>query len=222
MKNENGMTLIEMLFVLAMFAAITYAINSTIFSAHTLWSGSKAFTDLEKEALDITRQIAGDLEKAAVMMAPPDTGLSFSDRLPHIGVTGGNDTDGYYGDNITFLVPTYSSDGEPLLRITSNDIGVDWSKGRIISYSVVTVNGKRVLRRTSTKVDDSTDTNTIDLTDKVVYVRFRDRDTDYHVKSYYEVIYEIRLQSAGPGGRVYTVTRSASVYLRNSRGAEDL
>jgi len=221
MNRNSGMSLVEVMIVMAIFALMVLVINGVIISAQNLWSSSSIFSTLEDEALRVSRQIAGDLEKSAVMHVPSGTGLSYTDLLPHITETGGNDDDGYFGDNITFLTPSFDSNGQPGLYVTSSVIDVDWVNGVVISFSIATVGSKKVIRRSSYDVGDISSLESIDLTNNVISMTFRDKDTDPQLP-YYIVKWSFVLQRIGIAKRTYTVQRNGEVFLRNSRGSEDL
>lgn len=221
MKQNSGMSLVEVMIVLGIFSMMVLVINGVIISAQNLWSSSNIFSTLEDEALRVSRQIAGDLEKSSVMKCPTGSGLAYTDLLPHIDETGGTSLDGYYGDNITFLVPSFGINGQPQLKITNSSLGVDWLSGTVISFSLVTVGGKKVIRRTSYSVGDFVNAETTDLTNNAISLSFRDKDTDSALP-YFVIKWAFVLQRKGVAARTYTVNRNGEVFLRNSRGAEDL
>lgn len=216
------MSLLEIMVVTAIFAAMTIVINNVIFSAQVMWSGGSSYSSLESECLKITKQISADLEMSAVMQVPTGVGLSYTDRLPHVEISGGDDTDGYYGDSITFLTPGFRSNGEPIVLFTSTELSVDWTQGSVITYSTIpTTGGSNILRRTVTNLVTGAVTSK-DLTTNLESIRFRDKDSDVDIASYYVVKYDMTLKKKGIAGRFYSIIRSGYVYLRNSRGAEDL
>lgn len=221
MRQNKGMSLVEIMIVVGIFAMMVLVVNGVIVSAQSMWSSSTIFSTLEEQALRISRQIAGDLEKSAMMYAPSGSGLSYTDLLPHVTPTGGNSTDGYFGDNITFLVPKFDANGQPQLKVTSNDISVDWLAGTIINFSLVTENGRTRIRRTSTSVGIAGSTETVDLTENATSLEFRDKDTDSKL-AYFMVRWSFTLAKRSMMSRTYSVQRTGVVFLRNSRGAEDL
>ena len=222
MRSENGFTLLEIIIVITVFVIMTFAINNVIFSAQNIWSSSSAFSKLEDEALRITKMLSKDLSSSAVMWAPSSTGFSFDNRLPNIPITGGSTTSGYYGDSIIFLIPKFDSTGKPLIAATANYLGVDWDQSYVVNYyTVPQTGGKLILSRNCVNVSDSTDTKTDVLTKNLVSIKFRDKDTDSSIPSFYVVRYEIVLKEKGLT-KDYTIKRCGSAYLRNSSGSSAL
>ncbi|MDZ7815936.1 MAG: hypothetical protein U5N86_08025 [Planctomycetota bacterium] len=216
--SVRGTSIVEMVFVLAIFTVVLLAINSVIFSAQTMWGSAYPYSTLEEEALKIFRQLKGDLTNSAVMWAPSDTGLSYSDRLPHIPITNGNETDGYFGNELVFLTPHFDSDGRPILDISGDDIIVDYSQGNIVRYYV---SNNELRREVTDLTDDSVRTDTI--TKHLASISFYDHDTaPTKMDSFYTVRVEIELTKRKFTGRILSISRNMTAFLRNSRGADDL
>jgi prepilin-type N-terminal cleavage/methylation domain-containing protein len=223
MNKRSGMSLVEMMMVMAIFSMVILVVYRAVYDIQTMHSGGMSQSMLETEALKIVKRLSTDLQMSAAMHCPTSSGLTYTDLLPHIDISGTDAGGASYGENLVFLIPSFQTNGQPNLLISATDLGVDWGRSKIVRYTPVNrPNGRRALTRTTTDVYTGVTSAPEVLTEYLQSIEFRDKESDSDVDSYYTIKYVLTLRQMGVGRKLYYVRRGGYFYLRNSRGSEDL